>query len=314
MVRGLIAAWLLVALAPWLPLRAAEVNPLRTPASQPGIVRVVTHIDDADGFAPIVDGSPPALPAEPGTLDEALRPPEKSWPGGTIEPVAVEPDYVVGPELVDVESELSWYQCWRRACSPHRDPNDPHRHVGLGEPLLSTSWRNRPLYVNFFAGGLIGDELEPGVISQGGGFIAGGRFGGDFDHYWGLETRLAFSNLNTEYIGGESGQSFVSFFDASLLYHPWGDARWRPYLTLGLGMANYRYDSPAGARLSNSAMTLPWGIGLKYLLRPDVAVRFDLIDNFSFAGGAGFTAMHNVSFTGGIELRFGGRRTSYGSW
>lgn len=322
MVRSFLAAWLLVALATGLTLRADEENPLR-PLPHPGnftllrdqtSVRVVTHLDDVDGFAPIVDGppaSPPreVLPTRPDTFADALRPPEKSWPDS-----AVEPGVAVQPELVEVPAELSWYHYWARACSPHHDPNDPERHFGLGEPLLNTSWRNRPLYLNVFAGGLIGDELQLGLIAQGGGFIAGGRFGGDFDHYWGLETRLAFSSLNTEFAAGGYGQSFDSFFDASLLYYPWGDSRWRPYLTLGLGMAHYRYETAAGTKVNAGAMAVPWGVGMKFLFRPDVALRFDLIDNFSFEGGSRSDMMHNVSFTGGIELRFGGRRTSYGSW
>ena len=271
-------------------------------------MQTVAHLDDSEP-APII--SAPAAPTHP------TRPPSKApSPGEIIQPPgeAWQPA-PVEPGLPLAANELTWRECFTRAALPHTHPNDPQRHLGMGDPLTNTSWRNRPLYLNLFAGGLIGDELQEGIVSQGGGFIAGGRFGGDFDHYWGLETRLAFSDVSTNFTpGGGAGQSRDSFFDASLLYYPWGDSRWRPYATVGLGVANYRYNLADGTKVSASAMEIPWGGGLKYLLRPDIALRFDLIDNFSLEGGSRSDRMHNISFTGGIELRFGGRRTSYGSW
>jgi hypothetical protein len=270
-------------------------------------VQTVAHLEDDGETAPLVYA--PEDPIEPVpapnlTLQEVIQPPGEAW-----QPTPVD------PELPAAANELTWRECITRACLPHRDPNDPQRHLGLGDPLTNTSWRNRPLYVSLFAGGLIGDELQEGIVSQGGGFMAGGRFGGDFDHYWGLETRLAFSDVQTNFAaGGGYGQSRDSFFDASLLYYPWGDSRWRPYATVGLGVANYRYALANGTKISASGMEIPWGGGLKYLLRPNLALRFDLIDNLSFEGGSRSDRMHNISFTGGIELRFGGRRTSYGSW
>jgi hypothetical protein len=307
MTRGLCAAWLLVALATVAVLRAEAAEPHRLPkqaaptSPKEPTVQTVAHLDDGEP-APIVFA--PEKPIESAAPSQVIQPPGEVW-----QPTAVEPG------LPAAANELTWRECFTRACLPHRDPNDPQRHLGLGEPLTNTSWRNRPLYLSLFAGGLIGDELQEGIVSQGGGFMAGGRFGGDFDHYWGLETRLAFSDVQTNFAaGGGYGQSRDSFFDASLLYYPWGDSRWRPYVTVGLGVANYRYNLADGTKISASAMELPWGGGVKYLLRPNIALRFDLIDNLSFEGGSRADLMNNVSFTGGIEIRFGGRRTSYGSW
>jgi outer membrane protein with beta-barrel domain len=323
MVRSFSAAWLLVALAALLPLRASAQAPLRLPdlLLQLGPAKAASPQQANGAFilppqriaarqATWLEAAEEPEPVAPRPTPEALPPIEgapltQSWPG---------PAPASDAAVIAAPPELTWYDCVMRACVAHRDPNDPQRHLGLGEPLTNTSWRNRPMYVDFFAGGLIGDELQEGVVSQGGGFFAGGRFGGDFDHYWGVETRLAFSDVNTNFSAGGYGQSRDSFFDASLLYYPWGDSRWRPYLSLGLGVANYRYQTFDGTRISAGAMELPWGGGMKFLLRPDVALRFDLIDNLSFPSGSRSDAMHNISFTGGIELRFGGRRTSYGSW
>ena len=314
MMRAHRTAWLLVAFAALASLRAEAGEPVRSavklrqrsngafalPAAQRES-KAVTYLQ--------TDGEPEeADPPEP-----FISQPLEGLPPTT----AASPDAWTGfePELPPAACDTPWYAYWQRARAPHRDPNDPERHFGIGDPLLNTSWRNRPLYVSLFTGGLIGDNLQEGLISQGGGFFAGGRFGGDFDHYWGVETRLAFSDLNLTYADGTgNGQSRDAFFDVDLLYYPWGDSRWRPYLTAGLGMASYRFQTRAGTRISASAMELPFGGGVKYLFTPNVALRFDLIDNFTFAGGSRVDSLHNISFTGGIEFRFGGRRTSYGSW
>jgi hypothetical protein len=211
--------------------------------------------------------------------------------------------------------EILWWQRFKRAFQGYRDPNDPSRHFGVGDPLVGTSWRNRPWYVNGFAGGVIGDDLQSGLISQGGGFIAGGRFGGDFDHFWGAEIRLAFANLDLDYHTLTiSGQSRDVFFDANLLYYPLGDTRWRPYLTAGFGVASFSYDDATGQSLRGTAVEFPFGAGLKYYLGRQWALRFDLIDNFTLASGNKIDLMHNISFTGGLEFHFGGKYVDYGPW
>jgi hypothetical protein len=243
----------------------------------------------------------PASHAEPLPESETIHAMPGAWHPGYEE------------ELPPTPLELDWLHRFKRALSPHSHPDDPERHFGLGDPLTGTSWRNRPLYVSLFAGGLIGDELQTGVVEQGGGAIVGGRFGGDFDHYWGVETRLAFADLHVNYPGNfGSGKSSNSYFDASLLHYPWGDSRWRPYLAVGLGVAGYQYEELSGQQIRTSAVTIPWGAGLKYLLGRRTAVRFDLTDNFSLPSASNAAAMHNFSFTGGVEIHFGGRETRYG--
>ena len=46
----------------------------------------------------------------------------------------------------------------------HGDPNDPYRHIGLGQPLIGTSWRNRPIYFGAFVGGIMMDDIVPNRI------------------------------------------------------------------------------------------------------------------------------------------------------
>ena len=211
--------------------------------------------------------------------------------------------------------QAKWRERIQRAWEGHADPNDPLRHFGVGEPLLGTSWRNRPWYVGAFAGGIIGDELQSGLVDQGGGFFAGGRFGGDFDHFWGGEVRFAMSDLNVNYPGAiASGQSRDTFFDGNLLYYPLGDTRWRPYFSLGFGVAGFKYTDAAGTQIHASGIELPFGGGLKYLLSRHWAMRFEIMDNFTFDSGSHADAMHNITFTGGVEFHFGGHTVNYGPW
>jgi hypothetical protein len=60
--------------------------------------------------------------------------------------------------------------------------------------------------------------------------------------------------------------------------------------------------------------SVPFGIGFKYRIDQRLAIRFDLQDNYAFAGGNDVDAMNNISIVGGMELRFGGRRKNYWPW
>jgi hypothetical protein len=193
----------------------------------------------------------------------------------------------------------------------HRHPDDPARHVGKGHPLSGTSWRNRPLHVGWLVGTLEGGELSESV-GQKNGLFGGYRLGWDFDHYWGTETRLAFANVKVDDARRPNNSRTAQnvHWDVNLLYYPWGDARWRPFFSLGLGLANYRFGNADLAGVNSTVFAMPWGGGVKYYYQPWLALRFSLMDNMSFGGG-GVTGMHSVSATGGVEVRFGGSRTRY---
>ncbi len=206
-----------------------------------------------------------------------------------------------------------------RADLVHSHPDDPMRHIGLGQPLVGTSWRNRPFHVDAFAGTLLLQNLVSGEIEQSGAFFDGIRLGYDFDHYWGSEIRLGFAEGRLSYVEDEeaegenrltSGKSQVVLLDYSVQFYPWGDSKWRPYATLGLGTALYQYDDALGRNRDEAQVSMPWGIGLKYLLHRRFALRVEMLDNLTF-GGSGVDAANNFSFTGGFEYRFGGSRPSY---
>jgi hypothetical protein len=55
---------------------------------------------------------------------------------------------------------------------------------------------------------------------------------------------------------------------------------------------------------------MPLGVGVKYYYRPWLALRTSVMDNLSFRAGR-LETMHNLSFTCGVEVHFGGPRPTY---
>jgi hypothetical protein len=203
-------------------------------------------------------------------------------------------------------------EIWRPRNWLHSDPNDSARSTGIGQPLKGTSWRNRPFHIGWLFGGMIGDSLIDGEIDQQDGLIGGYRLGWDFDHYWGTELRYAFAKqdlidlqTNTPLPTGTD-----KFWDVNLLYYPWGDAEWRPFASVGLGVANFRFEDANQVLFDDTLLTIPVGVGVKYYYRPWLALRTELMDNFSI-GSHGLDTMHNVSLSGGVEVHFGGPRRTY---
>ena len=131
---------------------AAPFNPLRS----------VARVTDAPG-EPDVWAQPAAAYVEPVTIsDDAVSPEPKSVVPehlGDLPPPAgqgtlwhAEP---MPPAAAGDVGHASLVQPW----FTHTDPNDPYRHVGVGRPLIGTSWLNRPWYVGAFLGGLLADDL-----------------------------------------------------------------------------------------------------------------------------------------------------------
>ena len=199
----------------------------------------------------------------------------------------------------------AWLPKWGRPFY-HGDPNDPDRATGRGQPLVGTSWLNRPLSLGFFAGALFGDEPFDSRVEQGGGFLGGFRLGYDFDHYTGAELRVGlcqlelYDNQNVPF----NRTSDLGLFDLNLLYYPWGDSRIRPYASFGLGIAAIDTFDEVGRNFNDALFLMPFGIGLKYYHGPFSVWRIDFLDNLAF-GNNRFDTMHSLSVSAGWEIRYG---------
>ncbi len=191
------------------------------------------------------------------------------------------------------------------------------RYLGWGRPLITSSWRNRPGSASAFVGGIFAEGLIPGQVDQGSGVFLGARIGWDLDHYLGTEARFGLGYPEIKYaptagLPGDTGRIMLG--DLSLLYYPWGDARWRPYLLWGLGVAVFDFTDHLGRPTNQAAFGMPIGIGVKYRWDERIALRAELLDNIAFGSGGGLETMNNFSLTMGAEYRFGGKRPSYWPW
>jgi hypothetical protein len=288
-------------------------------------------------FAAAVCGASCAdLPANPLRAERATVSIE-STAQPSVEPPSVVPHHFGEPELLPpggqpegkslselgAAADLSLAAPWHEYMpswfdSPwfaHGDPNDPLRHIGIGQPLSGTSWRNRPWFFGTFVGGVMMDDIVSSRIYQNDTTLVGARLGYDFDHFWGLEARWAFARPDLTDSSGAplSESSRDNFGDVSMVYYPLGDARWRPYLLAGLGFTTLRFNDEQGRRVSEAVLDVPLGVGVKYFYSPWFTLRFDFVDNIGI-GNARVSGMSNVSLMAGAEFRFGGRRPSYFPW
>ena len=181
------------------------------------------------------------------------------------------------------------------------------RHVGRGDPLVGTSWRNRPFHVDALSGAFFGGQLTGNGLEAQNGMLVGTRLGWDFNHYLGAELRLAQADVG---LVGRLDRADIRLYDVVVNYYPWGDARIRPFTTFGFGLAEYRFVDTNSLSIQESALSIPFGGGVKFFASRNLALRAELIDNLSL-GSSVVSTMNNLSLTGGIELRFGGPRRNY---
>lgn len=223
------------------------------------------------------------------------------WPG------AAEPHRVPHAPPGLPTAAPGWGEDW----FVHSDPDDPARHIGLGQPLVGTSWLNRPHYTALLLGSMIADDLR-GSAELHNGLFLGLHQGWDFDHYYGAELRLAGGNFDV-FDSPTDSSAGITFADMHLLHYPWGDALWRPYYSVGLGLAYHHVRDNRGRVFDETLIHVPLGIGLKYQWKRHCAMRFDIKHNINLGGG-GLDAMDHVSLSYGFEYRYGGRPKSYFPW
>src|SRR5262249_24438019 len=136
--------------------------------------------------------------------------------------------------------------------------------------------------------------------------------GFDFDHYTGAEARVGLSKL--ELFSAENfpldQTSDIGLFDVSLLYYPWGDSRWRPYFSLGLGVGAFNLYDELGHNYNDGLLIMPFGGGMKYYYQHWCVWRVEVLDNLTF-GQRGIDTMNNLSICASWEFRFGANPKLY---
>jgi hypothetical protein len=196
-------------------------------------------------------------------------------------------------------------------------PPPQGRYRPWGTPLHHTTWLHRRYSFAFLAGELFPGNPVGGRIEGQPGYVATFRFGWDFEHYWGLELRVGTSSFGLRDSTTLVPPSDLKMFqaDMNLMYYPWGDTRWRPYATLGLGVANIAYNYGDGSGVNATAGALPFGFGLKYRHNERWVLRAEVLDYYTFQSSRGADAMSNLMVSAGVEYRIGwGVRRTYWPW
>ncbi len=204
----------------------------------------------------------------------------------------------------------SWLVGWLGT----RNSSTHGRAIGPGQPLRGTSWLNRPYEVAFELGGLLMAGDPASGVSSANDLFAAIHTGWDWDHYWGGQIRVGWSTPQLEN-GSATNDSGDNLFigDISTLYYPWGDSRARPYLRLGIGLTDMEFTNADLQRRQETLFTIPMAIGIKYQFRRWAAWRAEFANNLAIAQGDANT-VNNITFTFGVESRFGGRPTGYWAW
>ena len=278
----------------------ADENIGRFPAAEDAEVSEEAGSDqvEGEGDESIISATPPYAPAIEGIESPSAG---FGWPERESRPSAKGLNLASPHALPELFAER-----FRPA-----DPDAAHRYVGWGEPLIGTSWLNRPHYTAPMVGSMIADDLCSNAQLHN-GLFASLHHGWDFNHFHGAECRLAGGSYDVFNSPTDSNAGIV-FADASLMYYPWGDSRWRPYYSVGLGVAYHHVRDNAGTTHNETLIHFPLGIGVKYQLQYHCAMRFDIKHNINFGGG-GLDAMDHVSLAFGFEYRYGGRPKSYFPW
>ncbi len=162
---------------------------------------------------------------------------------------------------------------------------------------------------------MAGDPFHSSHGDNAVGLAIAKRYGWDFADRWGLETRLtdAWLNDSTRFSPASAQTERALLWDLDLMYYPWPETKFRPFFTLGAGLVDFNVIDAQKQHANHLLADIPFGVGAKYPVKEWLVLRADLVDNLTI-GGDGVPTMHNVSLTGGVEIRFGELRKHFLPW
>jgi len=233
-------------------------------------------------------------------------------------------------ESCDEEPQSGWL-CSRPLCALF------NRLKADSKPVPWANWSEHPLSIGCFAGMVNGGALIEDWTGTTTGFDGGWRLGWDVSPSWGGEMRFAFGSLQL-YDSFRADQALTAHdnangllpndpqrgrfdhrnadlfqWDVDIVYYPWGETRLRPYFLTGMGLTNIHFTDRLDEGYHSTCLSLPLGLGVKYLCNERLALRLDLLDDIAMSSNH-LRTQHNLSLTAGAELRFGGSRKVYWPW
>ncbi|MEN1678743.1 MAG: outer membrane beta-barrel protein [Planctomycetota bacterium] len=219
---------------------------------------------------------------------------------------------VAGPHVGAVRARIhSWLPGW----FPPRSASTHGRAIGAGEPLRGTSWLNRPIEATAEVGALIMTGPPANDIRAANDLFGAVQLGWDWDHYWGSQLRLGWSTPEMDNPNVQEADLSDNFLltDASVVYYPWGDSRTRPYLRAGFGLVDLEFTNSNGERQQENLFTVPLAIGMKRLVKRNLAFRAEFANNVAFGANEADGANY-ITLSVGLEGRFGGKPDGYWAW
>lgn len=141
-------------------------------------------------------------------------------------------------------------------------------------------------------------------------FVYGGRLGYNFTNHFGIEGVLEYIKSDVDDRSApwtEEGQFTspiddveITMYHLDLLYHFMPERNFNPFLAAGYGFTHYNPE------INNRDMAIvSLGVGAKYWLADDVALRVDLRDNMLYD-----ESIHDLQATVGIVFAFGGNKSA----
>jgi OOP family OmpA-OmpF porin len=140
--------------------------------------------------------------------------------------------------------------------------------------------------------------------------LYGGRLGYNFTRHFGIEGAVEFINSRVDdkaKTGAKEGQYRspmdrvdLTFYHLDLVYHFMPDGKFNPFVNVGFGGA---HSSPEISTKDMAAFNV--GIGAKYWVTDNIALRFDLKDYM--VTEIFQETYHNIGATIGITFAFGGK-------
>ena len=138
--------------------------------------------------------------------------------------------------------------------------------------------------------------------------VYGGRVGYNFTEHFGAEATGEFirSHVDNKAAAFSREGQFtsptdgvdVTMYHLDLVYHFMPEGKFNPFLTAGYGAIHY---SP---RINSKNMSdIDFGVGAKYWVAENVALRVDVRDNMVYDD-----QIHNIETTAGLVFRFGGNK------
>jgi hypothetical protein len=253
-----------------------------------------------------------AQSSDDAATPDDLSPPELLSPASGPPPEMISDDFprMRGPQEMPAAAEF-----------PHSLDSMPLPTIPRSklhkQPMMRESWLLHPFNFSVFEGALFATPPIAPQFNTAVSYFTGFRIGWDYATHFGGETRFGFSKvfLLDATRSVEVGYQQIFYFDSNLLIYPLGDTRWRPFLSIGGGLADVLIVDNVGLRLHPGAFNLPMGCGIKYRYGPRIAFRADFRDNLTFSGAGGLRTLNNIEAVGGVEFRFGGgNRRTYWPW